>query len=357
MSSTSLLSILPPFFMKLKRIWVFPALFNASVALFGADSTFSKDNKHVYLVQYEQQPPRPSGECSLIDINLERNTCKGIDLRKVLGERVRDITLSNAGYILCATKAAVWAYDPQKDHCVKVLNAPKDMELIELGYDPSQEIILAACRGAHGQELFCLPKNGDKWIPVYNRRSPVVEFPVFGDDGTLCFVSRGDLWAGSLEKETDPTLPALNAYPMVRGTSAEWPQSIPVAALVAYRCAPVAFLETQNTTPDSTGLHCLAVSKHFVYGDYSRLGGGGWGSLIRCKRPPKTVPGGADANGKQSIAMLESVETVSDQPCLALCSSKDGSLVFYNNRGAKPFLIKDEGQPKPLTISGLQDLF
>ena len=351
--------------MKLKRILGFVVLLHASVALFGADSTFSKDNKHIYLVQYEQQPPRPSGECSLIDINLEKNTCIAIDFSKTLGEHVRDICLSNAGFVLCATKSAVWAYDPAKDHFVKVLDAPKDMELVELGYDPAQEIVLAACRGVHGQELFCLPKNGAQWMNVYNRRSALVESPVFSDDGTLYFASRGDLWAGFLEKQTSPTLPALNAYPMARGTSSGWPKSIPVAALAAYRCAPVAFLETQNTTPDSTGLKDLAVSKQFVYGDNSRLGGGGWGSLIRCKRaaPFKTehnereIPDGSRADGKQAIEMLESVKTVSSQPCLVLCASRDGSLIFYISQGCKSFLIKDDGQPEPLAISGLEGLF
>jgi hypothetical protein len=351
--------------MKLKRFLLFAILCNVTVGLFGADSTFSKDNEHVYLVQDEQQPPRPSGECSLIDINLGQNTCRAIDLRKTLGERVRNITLSNAGFVLCATKSAVWAYDPDKEHCVKVLGAPKAVELIGLGYDPAQEIILAAGRGSHGQELFCLPKNGDHWIPVYNRRCPSVDYPTFSDDGTLYFASRGDLWTGFVEKQTEPTAPALNAYPKARGNSAEWPKSISVAALVAYRCAPVAYLETQNTTPDSTGLHSLAVSKHFVYGDYSRLGGSGWGSLIRCKRPApfktendqREIPAGSTTKGDPTVEILQSVEMVSEDVCFDLCASRDGSLVFYTTRGGKSFLIKDDGKPESLAISGLEDLF
>ena len=345
--------------MKLRLILAFAILSNASMALYGADSIISKDNKHVYLVQYEQEPPRPSGECSLIDINLKQNNCSGIDLRETFGERVRNIALSNSDFILCATKSAVWSYDPAKSKCVKVLDAPKDTELVELGYDSSQEIVLAACRGAQGQELFCLPKNGDQWIPVYNRRSPQVDFPVFSEDGALYFASHGDLWAGFLEKQTDPTLPALSAHPEVRGNSDGWPKSITLAALDAYRFAPVAFLETANTTSNSTGLKHLAVSKHFVYGDYSRMGGSGWGSLIRCKRaaPLKTeheareIPG-----GREAIAVLESVETVNEKECLYLCASRDGSLVFYMCHGCKSFLIKNDGRPKSLAVSGLEGL-
>ncbi len=343
--------------MKLKPILAFAVLSNLTFALFGAEATFSKDNKHIYLVQEEQA--RPSGACSLIDINLEQNSCKGIDLRKTLGGPVRNITLSNAGFVLCATKAAVWAYDPLKDHCVKVIDAPKKTELVELGYDPAQEIIVAGCKGAHGQELYCLPKNRDQWIPIYNRRCPSVRHPTFGDDGTLYFESGGDLWIGFVEKQTDADSPKNHA------ASAEWPKSITGSNLVAYRAAPVAFLETQNTSPDSTGLNGLTFSKHFVYGDYSRLGGSGWGELIRCKRPApfKTetgepgIPTGSTTKVDLTVQILQSVEVVSDNVCFDLCASRDGSLIFCMSPGGKATLIKDEGKPEELAIKGLEDLF
>lgn len=356
--------------MKTKWILFFTALLSVSTRLFGAEAVFSKDNHHVYLVQWEQHPPRKSGACSLIDVNLEKKTCAGIDLRETLGASVADISLSNAGFVLCATKSALWSYDPAGGKCVKVLDAPKNTELVEVAYDPSQSIVLACCRGEHGQELYCLPKDGDKWIPVYNRRSvsAQVEFPVFSGKGALYFSCRGDLWAGVLIAETEPTVPALHAAGKEMPKPSEaWP-SVSMAELAAYRYAPVAFLETQNTTSDSTGLHDLAVGRHFVYGVYSRLYGGmSWGRLIRCDLPvlgkegkhtEMDIPDGSEADGKQAIKALQSVKTVvDDDNCLHFCGSRDGSVIFYFSRHEqKPFLIKNDGKPEPLEIRGLDDL-
>jgi hypothetical protein len=342
--------------MKLIWIWFSVALLGLTISLFGADCAFSSDSEHLDLIQYQQTPPRKSGEYSLIDVNLEKQTANGIDLRKVLGGPLRDITLSKSGFILCATKSALWAYDPTTGHCVKVIDAPKGLELDQIAYDSSQEIVLAAC-GEDDQQLFCLPKNKGHWVPVYDRRSASVEFPVFARDGQLFFSSHGDLWTGSLEAQTEPTIPAWNAYPGLHGASGKWPQPMELANLSACRCAPLAFLETANTTSDSTGLYDVAITPHFVYGGYSRLNGSvDWGSLLRCKRPDTTIPDGSSANGKQAIPLLQTFETISDKVCLYLCASPDGSLVFYVTQGSGEFLIKNEGKPKPLTITGLDDL-
>ena len=353
--------------MKMKWIWFFPALLSLSTTLFGADAVFSKDNHHVYLVQWEQHPPRKSGACSLVDVNLEKRTCAGIDLSKTLTGSIVDITLSNDGWVLCATKSALWSYDPAGSTCAKIIDAPTSTELVEVAYDPSQSILLACCRGAHGQELFCLLKNADKWIPVYNRRSvsAQVESPFFSDKGALYFACRGDLWTGTLIAQTEPTLPALyTAGKEMPKPSEKWP-TVSMAELSAYRYAPVAFLETQNTTSDSTGLHEVVMGKRFVYGDYSRLYGGmSWGRLVRCDLPalkegkPTEIPAGSEADGQEAIKALQSVKTiVDDNNCLYLCGSRDGSVIFYfSKHEQKPFLIKDDGAPEPLDIKGLVDL-
>ena len=353
--------------MKMRWILLFAALLPFSTALFGADAVLSNDNHHVYLVHWEQDTPRKSGACSLIDVNLEKRTCTGIDLRNTLGENVVDIALSDVGIVLCATKSALWSYDPASGKCIKVIVSPNNTELLEIAYDPSQSIVLACCRGEHGQELFCLPKNVDKWIPVYNRRSvsAQVEFPVFSREGTLYFSCRGDLWVGALIAQTAPTLPALHAAGKeMPKPSEEWP-SVSMAELAAYRYAPIAFLETQNTTSDSTGLHALSVGRRYVYGDYSRLYGGmSWGQLIRCDLPALVkdgkhaeIPGVSEADGKQAIQALQSVNTIVGDNCLYLCGSRDGSVIFYFSRHEqKPFLIKDDGKPEPLEIKGLDAL-
>lgn len=342
--------------MPIRRMILFAVLVSPFVTLSGSDAIFSKDNTHLYLTKW--------GQCSLIDIDLGKKTCAIVDLTKMLDKPLEGIALSNDGTIFCSSKSALWSYDPSTGSCVKILDAPKDLELMDVSCDPSQNILFAIFRGGQGQQLFCLPKNTDHWIPVYNRRLAPVEYPVFGDDGSLYFSSRGDLWTGFLKGQTEPTLPALNTYSISNKTPDGWPKSIPVAELEAYRFAPVAFLETQNCTPDSTGLHDLAVSRNFVYGNYSRLGGSGWGSLIRCKRRSSTdsknnvkeMPAGSQADGKQYLPILESVATVANTPCVRLCASWNGELVFYQLKGDEAFLIKDDAKPEALVIPGLNDL-
>ena len=335
-------------------------LFSLRITVFAADATFSKDSTHLYLLQWKQQPPRASGECSLIDVDLEKKTAAAINFSNQTKEHLSDITLSNDGNILCATKTAVWLFDPIKRACEKVIDAPKDVEISAIAYDSSQSVLFSKCYGVKFQELFCLPDGAHDWIPVYNRRPPSVDSPVFADDGSLYFTSTGDLWSGHLKKQTEPTLPALNRY-SIQFDRNHWPKSIPVAELEASRFAPVASLETQNTTSDSTGLLEVAVSKRFIYGDYARMGGSGWGAVIRLARSVPSQKEGDKKphppgdNGKVSIPVLQSIETVSEEPCHHLCASKDGSLIFYIQHG-DTFLIKDEGKPEKLTIDGLSNL-
>ncbi len=342
---------------------VFMVLAAPLATIWGADAVFSKDSTHIYLVQWEQQPPRSSGECSLIDIDLGKKACAAVDLRNTVGAPLCGIACSDEGSLLCATESSLWRFDPATRACSKLIAAPNGLELTDLTYDPTQSLLFATCRGPNGQQLFCLPKNADHWIPVYNRRSASVGFPVFGNDGRLYFSSRGDLWTGFLKGQTEPTLPALNAYSISSKTPDGWPKSIDVAELAAYRYAPVAFLETQNCTPDSTGLHALAVSKNFVYGSYSRMGGSGWGSLIRCKRlrdEPKSrareIPGGEQDDWKLAIPVLQSVEQVADESCIRLCASRDGSRVFYQLRGEEIFIINEDEKPQSVVIDGLKSL-
>lgn len=173
----------------------------SQIPVFAADATFSKDNTHLYLLQWKQQPPRASGECSLIDVDLEKKTASAINFTGKTKEHLSDITLSNDGNVLCATKSAIWSFDPVKKGCEKVVDAPKDVEISAIAYDPSQSVLLAKCYRIKAQELFCLPEGAHEWIPVYNRRPPSVDTPVFGDDGSLYFASMGDLWAGHLKNK------------------------------------------------------------------------------------------------------------------------------------------------------------
>jgi hypothetical protein len=138
---------------------------------------------------------------------------------------------------------------------------------------------------------------------------------------------------------------------------------------VAYRCAPLAFLIEENCSPPSTGLRQIALSSDWVYACHARMGGSGWGSVIRFKRPPllkksndgnraTPSPDRMDWNALKQI--VGSVEELADEPCEYLCSSWDGSLIFFANpyHGSYDvFLIRKDGKPEAVTIQSLADLF
>ena len=111
------------------------------------------------------------------------------------------------------------------------------------------------------------------------RRVNALVGAVFDRDGHLFFASGGDLWEGDITTPSEPgeELPAVEAS----------------------RFAPVALLETANTTPNSTGARELAVAGRTVYARMGRMGGSGWGEIISVHWPGESKFD--DVNGKPSL--------------------------------------------------------
>jgi hypothetical protein len=98
----------------------------------------------------------------------------------------------------------------------------------------------------------------------------------------------------------------------------------------------------------------------------ARLGGSGWGTVIRFHRPKAlatlddgdwSVP--VDGMGPKDFqAILGSVEQLAADPAEFLCASRDGSLVFFASP-LKPSdevsLVKGDGKPRAIEIKGLAD--
>jgi len=55
--------------------------------------------------------------------------------------------------------------------------------------------------------------------------------------------------------------------------------------VAAYRCAPLATLETENATPSEIGVADIGVSREVAYVQLSRMGGSGDGWFARLQRP------------------------------------------------------------------------
>ncbi len=336
----------------MKLILIFAAAMAAAFpSCFAAGAAFSKDNGHVYLVA--------TGTSELVDIDLAAKSWRtiGIDL-PARDRAIQGVTLSNAGFILCATSHAVWSFDPSNGKCAKVCDAPQGVTFQDIAYDPTTEIILTVAvvdeeDGRYGAEkeasAFCLLKGAKEPADVRIRYGTKVGHPVFTADGTLFFECSGDLWMGCIyDGNNDLDDPAL--------------------ALDAYRCAPFASLIEQDITPPSTGLEEIAVTGRFVYARYARMGGSGWGSMVRFQRPP---PFSRDSDGARQLPYeqdwkglerrVASVESIAPTYYRFLCASRDGSLVFYadpfNYTGHfnpdDVFLVKHDGTPVPIEIKGL----
>jgi hypothetical protein len=314
------------------------AMVVTSIQATASNATFSKDSNHVYLVRQDMNGG------GLIDVDLNKKSCRQIDLDLAVGEPIEDLTLSNAGFVVLATKQSVWSCDPSKAAWAKVCDAPKGIAIRGIAYDPKTEDILAtgifekSDSDADEWSILRLPKGENKWISVRARNGTEVGHPVFAADGTLFFAYFGDLWSG------------------VIATADE--------TLVACRCAALGFLIDQNTSPASSGVRDIAVAKDSIYTNYGRLNGSGWGSLIRFRRPPPlaTLDDGdwqisVDAmDWKQRQAELGSVEEISESTSNFLCASRDGSLVFFASTSGGSddvFLVRHDGKPAQIEIKGL----
>ncbi|MGA3171267.1 MAG: hypothetical protein ABSE62_09645 [Chthoniobacteraceae bacterium] len=306
----------------------------ASIQAFAADATFSKDSSRVYLIHFETNG-------GLVDVNLGKKTFRKIDLTASIGEPIQGVTLSNAGFVILATKDAVWSYDPSKGGCAKVCDAPQGISLDDIAYDPKTGQILATGYPDQGdQSILRLPKGETTFVNVRSRYGTEMSHPVFAADGTLFFASSGDLWSGAISTDDE--------------------------TLVACRCVPIAFLVDENTSPASTGAQDIAAGQTSIYVNDARLGGSGWGSIIRFHRPKAlaTLDDGdwsipVEGMGPKDFqAILSSVEQLAGDPAEFLCGSGDGSLIFFANPLApsdEVSLVKDDGKPRSIEIKGLAD--
>jgi hypothetical protein len=333
----------------MKRFLILAAAMAAGFSnCFAADATFSKDCRHVYLAPF-------NGE-NLIDIDLAAKSWRltNSDLPKIKG-----VTLSNAGLILCACSDSIWSLDPSNGKCAKVCDAPKGVTLRDIAYDPKTEMILTVGTtgsedinyGAEGEaSAFCLIKGARELTRARSRYGTNVGHPVFSADGTLFFECLGDLWMGSIYNGNDDV-------------------NDPALDLDAYRCAPLASIIEENITPPSTGINDIAVSRGFIYARYVRMGGSGWGETLRFLRPPPLpqdtdydpAPAG-DPDWKGLARLFASVKYVNPLPFKYLCASRDGSLIFYAGpyhyrehlNQDEAFLVKHDGKPIPLEIKDLE---
>ncbi len=302
----------------------------------GGAAAFSDDGNHVYLLDSKL----PKG--TVLDVDLTNFTTKELSLG--VSTDVHGIVNAPSALLFVTEKSLYRRPLPDGD-VGKICDASAGSYFVDV----------ACNRAKHGILLLCHTKDFRDWPAYYLRgqeRKPTslvlrrvnaLVGAVFDRDGHLFFASGGDLWEGDITTPSEP--------------GEERP------AVDASRFAPVALLETANTTSGSTGARELAVAGRTVYARMGRMGGSGWGEIISVHWPdqPKSEDGKAPSieNGiKPNVETLKSAlgpfRAYGPNPGASyLCGSPDGKKVFFATRDtdsdALRFYLGDEfGEVHPL---------
>ena len=202
----------------------------------GGAAAFSDDGNHVYLLDSKL----PKG--TVLDVDLTNFTTKELSLG--VSTDVHGIVNAPSALLFVTEKSLYRRPLPDGD-VGKICDASAGSYFVDV----------ACNRAKHGILLLCHTKDFRDWPAYYLRgqeRKPTslvlrrvnaLVGAVFDRDGHLFFASGGDLWEGDITTPSEP--------------GEERP------AVDASRFAPVALLETANTTSGSTGARELAVAGRY----------------------------------------------------------------------------------------------
>lgn len=275
------------------------------------DAAFSSDGGRVYLISDIDSKP------AVEEIDLNKKTTRKIALTQLeSSDSVRGITCTAKKRFFCATAQAVWSFEPQSGRLTKIHDAPTEISFWRLAYDPKMNRVFVTTDDQE-HPIFTF-KDPAEWIPVRMRRHPYPSSLAFAGNGELFFAAYGDLWCGEIQTEKVDEQDYFS--------------------IAAYRCAPLATLETQNTTPAEIGVADIGVSRDTVYLQLSRMGGSGDGWFARLPRPSIK----RDTDGEMEISYqpkerlpiylkaLQSLEILGeDSHAGSICVSLDGTRVHY----------------------------
>jgi hypothetical protein len=325
-----------------RRVTLFVAAiavaFSNGVA-YAAPAAFSDDGNHVYLLGSALR------HGSALDIDLTNSTATKLSLG--VTAEVRAITNAPRA-LLFVTEKALYRLPLPSGEVRKICDAPAGCLFHDVACNRPQHGILLLGRTKDGRDwpAYYLKEQSSTPAPVVTRRVQALASACFDREGHLFFVSNGDVWEGSVEPPSE--------------LDDRW-------SVEADRFAPVALLETANTTPNSTGAHELAVAGHTIYTHMRRMDGSGWGEMISVRWPgePKGDSGSTpsvESPVKRNIELfklaLGALRVYGDNARASyLCGSSDGRKVFFALRGgsdsaannALRFYVGDEaGEVHPL---------
>jgi hypothetical protein len=282
-------------------------------------AAFSADGSQVFVLDWE----------GVVDFDLKSHKAARIPLN--VGGEIGRVSYSPDG-LLVVTDTALWRMPYQTKQPSRVCNAPEGMILREVAYDPKSKALLLSCfsksHNSDGWSLFLLKSGVKTPARVFNRRLRYLETLIFDRDGNVFFTSEGDIWKGWID----------------------WSEQFP--SLTAFRFAPLATRESQNTSPAQMGALELALNGDRIYACIRRMGGTGDGKTVSLQLP--VVPPPREVNKENAKekempfeleefitmykAALSSLRIYGDNAGVSgfLCSSPDEQGVFFST-------IREEG--------------
>jgi hypothetical protein len=222
------------------------------------DAAFTRNGERIYIVPNTEEHP------AVQEIDIAAKTIRTIPLTALSADDwPRGITCSDGDRIFLTTKGSLWSFDRKSGTLTKIRDASTGTNFWGIAFDPKIHATFVSTDDRE-DPLFIF-RSEKEWIPVRMRRHPYPSCLVFTPGGELFFAAYGDLWYGEIQTDTF-----------------DGEDHFSVAA---YRYAPVATLETENTSPAEVGVADIGVSREAVYVQLSRMGGSGDGWFARLSRP------------------------------------------------------------------------
>ncbi len=237
-----------------------------------ADAAFSFDGKLIYCPEYGEKPV-----LEVLDIDAGKLSTV-VPVLSEGSQEIQAVSTAAGKQIWLLTKDRLWLWDGSTNTAKLSGTAAAGSTFDDVACDVRTGSVLITTNNK-ADDLAVWP-HGLLWkkeaagpmLSVFVRRVARVEYPAFLGDGTFLFGCEGDLWHGQVEDDTDG-------------------ENKPRGVLNAYRYAPLATRETYVGTPMQTGVANIAVSKGKAYVHVRRMGGSGWGDIVRLNRPPVVAKG------------------------------------------------------------------
>jgi hypothetical protein len=307
-----------------------------------AEAVFSGDGRRIFLLDREQGPGQ------LYAINLANREKLPFGISDLNGQPILAVDRSNDTTLVCLTPTGLYAYDLEAEETALVCGVPAGGEFQDLAVDPVTGMvaltIFFTAEADDSWQLWVLPPGGREAFATRVRRVSGIRGMAFTEQGEFYFGCDGDLWSGQIYEVGESESPG--------------------GVLGAYRCAPLATRETDNATSSQVGVSSIVAVDPWLYVHVSRMGGSGWGNVVRLAMPagevtpegnpayPFTVFEHAAAYQKALASLVDLGENGS---FAYLAVSPDGRTVYFQAAPAggeiQDWLVIDHGAPQALTLA------